>query len=550
MSEITQSEDGTEETFDRETLAEDAQTLVAALEAIHPDPYIGYDGRVGLHSRLERLVRDLPETATAEEFYRRAAPLVSGMGDSHSLLRAPGYEDSPDRTEENHRLPVSFRVVGDRIYVESVFDGALTDLLGARLLAVEGESVATLTDRGTALRGAENQYTALLFASGMIEKYAPLARLLEQLTPPAEPTVRVEVDGAKRSVTLTPIAGNREPTHELDETFPHPTGTGPRYRLYENGDAAVFVPGDLQGYRESFEVRMDIGGASAADLVPAAYDRHVGSDSPDDLSEMVAALPSMTETLTDLVDDMVAADTKILIVDLRGNPGGDSQFVFHVGYMFKGWEGVTHMSESVRSLKRRTGPHRERYGTGGEGSVGIGTADDNPAAYDFTDFLDDPETDESGSESRTKERLILSDTFAEIVEAGSHEAAYEPDRIVVAVSASTMSSAFAGTAQLTSLGAEVVGVPSGQAPLSFGEPVEEALPNTGLTVRIAGSMYHWIPDPDSNILQPDRELTPALFERYDRTADAGLRLAFDHAGVTDSDGSPPEPFEQSSEDER
>lgn len=543
MSEITRSEDGTEETFDRETLAEDARALITALEAIHPDPYIGYDGRVGLHSRLERIVQDLPETATAEEFYRRAAPLVAGMEDSHSLLRPPGYEDSPGGAEEGRRLPVSFRAVGDRLYVESVFDGMLTDLLGARLLAVEGESVATLTDRGTALRGAENQYTGLLFAGGMIEKHASLTRLLEQSAPPAEPTVRVEVGGEERFVTLTPIAGDREPTHELDETFPHPSGTGPRYRLYEDGDAAVFVPGDLLGYRESFEVRMEMGGTSAADLAPAAYDRHVGGEPPDNLAETVAALPSMTETLTDLADDMDAADTKTLIVDLRDNPGGDSQFVFHIGYVFEGWEGVTRMRDSVCSLKRRTEPHRERYGTGGEGSEGVGTADDNPAGYDFTDFLDDPKTDESGAESRTKERLMLSDTFAEIVEAGSHEAAYEPDRIVVAVSASTMSSAFAGAAQLTSLGAEVVGVPSGQAPLSFGEPVEETLPNTGLTARIAGSMYHWIPDPDTNVLQPDRELTPALFERYDRTADAGLRLAFDHAGVTDPNGSPPEPVE-------
>jgi hypothetical protein len=107
-----------------------------------------------------------------------------------------------------------------------------------------------------------------------------------------------------------------------------------------------------------------------------------------------------------------------------------------------------------------------------------------------------------------------------------------------------MSSAFAGAAQLTSLGADIVGVPSGQAPLSFGEPVEKTLPNTGLTARIAGSMYHWVPDPDTNVLQPDRELTPSLFERYDRTTDAGLRLAFDHAGITEASGSPPVPAER------
>ncbi|WP_327051140.1 S41 family peptidase [Halomicrococcus gelatinilyticus] len=531
MTENVRQDDSSLERFDRDALAEDARELVAAIEEIHPDPYVGYDGRVALHARLERLVRELPESATTEEFYRRAAPLVAGLQDAHSLLKAPERTDdgAGDRT-----LPVEFRVVGDRLYVESVADDALADLVGARLLAVAGESVATLVDRGASLRGAENGYMERYFAAGMIEHHRRLARLLDRPEPPAEPTLRFETADGERSVAMTPVAHDREPTHDLGATFPHPTGSGPRYRLYEGGDAAVFVPGDLQGYRESFEVAMARGATTADELAPAAYERHVGGDPPDDLDAMVAALPSMAETLADLADAMAAADTDTLVVDLRDNPGGDSQFVFHLAYVLAGWDAVADTVAGVRSLKRRTDRHRERYGTG---EAGLGTAADSPVDYDFSDFLDDG----GGTAERLRDGLTQSDTFARFVEDGSYEGAYAPERIVVAVSTGTLSSGFAGAAQLTSLGAEVVGVPSGQAPKSFGEAVEVTLPNTGLTANVAGAMYHWTPDPDAAVLEPDRELTPAAFEAYDRAGDAGLRLAFDHAGVTDGD--PPETVE-------
>ena len=86
----------------------------------------------------------------------------------------------------------------------------------------------------------------------------------------------------------------------------------------------------------------------------------------------------------------------------------------------------------------------------------------------------------------------------------------------------------------------ITSVAPGQAPTSFGEPVERPLPNSDLTARIAGAMFQWHPSVADDVLRPDRELTPALFDRYDHAGDAALRLAFDHAGVT-NDGDPPDP---------
>ena len=520
IAHVTANDDGT---FDHDALAADAREIVEFVESVHPEPYIGYDGSVDLHATLERTVRELPESATREEFYRRAAPLVTGLEDAHSLLRAP------DGDEDDKELPLSFRVVGDGLYVESVADAEHADLLGARLLAVEDEPVGTLVERMRRLRGIENPYHGRQRLGSFVGEHRSLGRLLGRETPPGNVELRFRVGDHERTVTVAPTTDADDPADELAASFPHPEGSGPRYRLYEGGDAAVFVPGDLGGYRESFEASMAAGAGWVDDLAPEAYERHVGGEPPEGMADLVADLPSMAEALSGLVEAMDDAGTETLIVDVRDNPGGDSQFVFHLAYVLADFDGVERLAEAVKAVKRRTEPHRERYGEGD-----LGTAAENPADYDFGGFLDAEEDRDD-----LRELLTRADSFADLVESGDDDGRYEPDRIVVVTSAGTMSSGFAVAAQLTALDAEVVGVPSGQAPISFGEAVEHELSNTGLTARVACSMYYWVPDADGRVLEPDAELTPERFEGYDRATDAGLRLAFDHAGHTD--GEPPEP---------
>lgn len=531
------------EVFDREALAEDARALVEFIESIHPDPYIGYDGRVALHTRLERIIKNLPESATLEEFYRYVAPLVAGLEDSHSLLLPPQYETSTEEGVDTCRMPISFRVIGESLYVDAVFDESLADLVGTRLLAIESTPVKELATRSVEFYGVENRYFGLSLTGQLLRKPLWLARLLDRQDEVSELSMQVQCDDGKKSVQVTPAPTEQQATHELTESFPHPMGTGPRFRLYDNAETAVFVPGNLSDYRESLEVALHRGAERVEDLAPDAYKRQVDENPPDDVADTVAALPSMMEALTELVDTMAAAETQTLIVDLRDNPGGDSQFVLHLAYVLQGWEGVMRVREQTRSLKRRTELHRNRYGTFGEGNDDLGTAIENPAQYDFSEFLDAYEDEANERRSRVETFLTNSKTFATITEDGSYEAACNPDQLIVAVSAGTMSSGFAGAAQLASLGAELVGVPSGQAPRSFGEAVQRTLPNTELSVSIAGSLFHWIPDPDSNVLELDCELTPDLFTQYGKAADAGLRLAFDYANTTDPSRSPPQPVD-------
>ena len=521
--------------YEREALAEDLRQLVTAIESVHADPYRGYDGRVDLHRRLETTVEELPDEATVEEFYRHAAPLVAGLADSHSRLCPPEADDIEDR-----RLPLSLRVVGEELYVESVADDSLRPLLGGRLVSVDGVGVDVLRDRGSSLRSAENRYTVGLFAAGQIESYEWLARVLDRPEPPANPEICVAVDGEERRHRVPPVPEDAEPTAELDPTVTVPTGSGPRFDRYEDGEAAVFVPGDLMGYREVIEAARARDAEYTETVANEAYESHVGGTPPADLDALVAVLPSMIESLTALVRELAAQDTETLIVDLRDNPGGDSRYVQYLAYVLWGWTGVLEAVESATAVKRRTEAHQDRYGVPEHATDEFATAARNPADYDFGHAFRSRDGDRQSRLERIREQLNAGSVATEL-ESGLHEGYYRPERVIVATTAGTMSSGFAGAAMLSTLGAEVVGVPSGQAPISFGEPVEERLANTGLPVEIAGSMYRWVPDPEGDVLAMDRELTPELFERYDRAGDAVLRLAFDHAGVTEP-GAVPDPI--------
>jgi len=514
---------------DRAKIAADLRELVTKIEEIHPEPYHGFDGRVDLHATLETTVRNLPESATTEEVYRLAADLVAGLEDAHSRVIPPEGDESG-----GDQLPISLRLVGESIYVDEVYDDSLADLLGAELLGMEGESTDAMADRYANLRGSENRYFARMALGDKLEALQWFDRLLDRQIPPSEPTLRFRTeDGTELRRTLDPIPSDREPVAELAESIGGPDGTGPRYSLYEDGQVAVFVPGNLMTYREVIQGARERGAGYTESIARDAYEEHYDDEPPEDIDDIVPELPSMVETLTDLVPEMEDAGTESLVVDLRNNPGGDSRFVQYLGYFIYGWETVIEGSDWNMALKRRTDAHRERFGIPDSAQDEYSTFDENPADYDFgTRFR----SQEKGFDER-KEGLresLAPGAFGKELEDERHEGYYEPEQVVVATTAGTMSSGFAGAALLSELGADIVGVPSGQAPLSFGEAVEVELPNTGLGVDLSGSMYRWTRNPESNVLPMDCTLTEERFEeRYDRAGDAALQLALDWASGAD-----------------
>jgi len=518
----------TPNTFPRDEVAADLRELLRKVEAIHPEPYHGYDGRVDLHATVEQAVATLPEEPSLEQSYRTAAELVAGLDDAHSRVAPPDTDD-----EGPERLPIGLRVVGDSLFVNAVDDESLAALLGAELLTVEGVSIEAIASRCTTLRGAENRYFARVLAGNRIEDPRWYDRLLDVSKTPSSVTLTVrQPDGSAETCSVQPVCSD-SPAQRLSTGDLGPSGTGPRFDTVDDGRTVVFVPGNLGLYREVVQAARERNPDRAAQIAAQASQYHFGEAPPDSDEEAVEAIPSMVETVIEMVETMRAADTDSLVVDLSGNTGGDSRFVQYLCYAIYGWERLVDAHDWPVTAKRRTQPHREEYGVPERANDGYATHEENPAAYDFGDRFRTRAQTVQERVATYREELGVGPFLPEL-ETEEHERYYTPDTVVVVTDATTLSSAFGGAALLAELGADVVGVPPGQAPLSFGEAVEVTLSNTGLQVDISGAMFRWTRDPSGPVLPMDRELTPELFvDRYDRAGDAPLRLGIDHARGAD-----------------
>lgn len=511
----------------RADLVEDARYLAETLEDAHPDPYAGHGGRVSFHRRLEELVRAIPEGGeSVAAFYPRVAELAARVRDGHTDVIAPSPDD-----EATGRLPLGFRVVGSELYVDEVYDDVSQNLLGGRLLSVEGVPVSELVERVARLDGADNVFQDRIHLVLALRDVSPLRYLLDE--PVSTPTVTVETpDGATVERALAPVEADdsTDPVAELDATVELPeTGGEPVYRFLDaDRSTALLVVPDMFSYREAHEFLRSVGYERGEELARDAYADTVGGSPPDDYAEVVAAIPSALDVLTDLAEAMADAGTETLVVDTRENTGGNSLLTHALTYVLYGWDGVERAGEDHFQVPKDSALYRERIGD--DGPVGD---TDNPAGFDFESYFDrdDPEQ----RLARLREWLANSPTFAAEMNAGEYEAYYCPDSVVVVTSALTYSAGAEPAFSLSELGATVVGVPPSQALNAPRDMLKDELPNTGLEFKTSYRHVEYRPGEEGKVLRPDVELTPERFEEMGRPADAGIRLALDAVGDAERD---------------
>lgn len=506
--------------YSREELVEDARYLAEMLEDSHPDPYTGHCGRVHFHRRLEELIRDIPEAGqSVAEFYTRAAEIAARVRDGHTDLSSP----TPPNSEVNGRLPLGFRVIGSELYTDEVYDGSYENLLGGRLLSVEGVPVAELVDRIARFDGADNVFHDRTNLTRALRDVTPLRYLFDKQVPTPEVTIETP-DGTTVKQELIPVEtdDSEEPVEKLETTIEFPeTGGEPAYRLLDaDCSTALLVLPDMYSYKEAHELLRTMGYERGQELAQDAYADTVGGAPPDEYADVVAALPSAVTTLTDLAEAMAEAGTERLIIDTRDNNGGNSLLSNALTYVLCGWDGIEKAGENHLQVPKDSALYREQIGEGGP----IGETD-NPAGFDFEPYFD--RTDTEQRLARLREWLENSPTFAAELDTGEYEAFYYPDSVVVVTSATTYSAGVEPAFTLSELGATVVGVPPSQAPNAPRDLLNDELPNTGLELKTAYRHVESRPGEEGTVFQPDTELTPERFEVMGRTADAGVRLALD-----------------------
>ena len=512
----------TPEKYEKTALVADARELAATLEDAHPDPYAGHGGRVDFHRRLEELVRDIPEDGEREgAFARRLQRFVARVRDGHTSVDVPGEPHAA----VDCRFPLDLRVVGDALYVDAVYEDDHADLLGGRLLAVNDVRVPALRERMAAAQSSDNVYgdrqslcAALGPDPGMLG-----ALLAEDAPTPILTVERSDGERVERTVDHTPA---EEPTATLDRALDHPETSGePAYRLLDGGDAALLTIPDCQTHREPIEAAV-----AMYDDLPDLYDPRetyrqvVGDPAPDDVDDVLAGIPAATAAFTSLAAEMAAAGTETLVVDTRGNGGGSSLPAYILAWVLYGSDGLGEAAADQYSVSKDSATYRAQYGDDGP------LADtDNPAGFDFDSYF----TPDSEKQTSILEELTaVSETFAAAVEDGEYDGFYAPEDVVVVTDAETFSAGVEPAVLLSKLGARVAGVPSAQAANGPRDVLFGTLSNTGIEFRTSFRYHAFRPGEDGTVFDVDVALTPQRFEAYDRTSDAGVRLALDAAAGT------------------
>jgi hypothetical protein len=488
--------------FSREHLIADARQLAEILESTHPDPYINGGGRIAFHRRLHQVLNAIPqEGMTKDEFYRLLRPFVAGVGDAHTNFLG-GYD--VDRRRPGG-VPLRFRVVEAFLVVSGVADPGHRDLLGARLVSVEEVPLAELVERQKQLRGIDNQYHALQTLAEQSLRYKPY---LQDLIPEWKDAKRVRVEiqrstGSTAAIELAIPAQPQWTTPESRVALPSPDESGFLYAFLKTPasqeEVAYVRFTHMVGYREAREGREPL-------LTKLTQPR------------------SATDTFRSMVMEMKKRGTRTLILDVRGNSGGNSLIVDILVYFLYGKKSLlelngfgagesgvfrySHLYFEDRPGETLEAVNADRLVPLVEGDYEFG--------WSFVNGEPIAKRTKVPEEPLAFRFLWDSPTFRPEFESGAHEGYYHPEKVMVLCDSGTASAGFSVVVAFHRLGAILVGTPSAQAPNSFGAATTWRLNQTGIegTVPLIAAT-HFPNDPEkAHVLRVDYPLTYERLASY------------------------------------
>jgi hypothetical protein len=531
----------------RQQALADIRTLSEVLESAHPDPYSAGGGKVAYHRRLQRLMRGVPESGlSAAELHARLQPFIASLGDGHTSLP---FDASTRSKTDPGGIPLYFEVVDQRLWVAAVASSDQLDLIGATLEAVEAVPFAELVQRESLQRGHDNAHHALSSLAGFGALY--FAESLRRLVPEWEDSEQIIVrlrrpSGHSEDLLLRPGQGVAYPLlrRESKVDLPKEAGSFAYHFLDEAREIAFLRIDNMTSYREMFEYSRALGSSGWEGWARRLFERLHGETAPSDLGEVIAAIPSATETFSGLFRAMREAGSRTLIVDLSRNYGGNDLMVQILLYFLVGFDETVALAEQTATI-RKLSPLLAASSQSGLDPAEIDYSDSVPLTsedYDFSgDFHFMPEaTLDRAIRERFLRMFAQMPSFYTLFRTRQQEAAYRPERIVVLCSNATQSSGFDLMTQLYRLGAVIVGVPSSQAGNGSGDIRRFELTHSRLVGYVSTKYFLAFPEQPSTgfTLEPHHTLTYPKLARYDFDSHANLLLALDVLETTTPGAAP------------
>ena len=514
-----------------DSIVADFNEFVRLLEETHPDPYTNYGGKPFF--RLEAmdtrfgLIED--SVTSSDELARRITKFLAPLEDGHTNIDM-GFSSFFEEREPEMGAPIDFRPISDGVVINSI-TSEYKDLLGSRLIAIEGIPLKEICTNLAEYRTAENEIGRInlfCFINGLspneLRKAIPDMRqdsITFQLQTP---------EGKQMNLTLPLIdkygSGSNIELSSVELTKPFPSQGNLSYLFVDDKKNTMYFRSSQIISRDALEIMINRG-MDVGQYLKRTYMQFNEDDMPNDVNKALAKIPSFSDEFGKMLHVMKKSKSKNLIIDLRGNSGGFTPITLPTLYQL--W-GDKYLEEAPRFGIKFIQLFSPLYMK----KMNITMEQLNAEMQDYGlilgDYIATSEGDYSPEEitDEYRDRMIeeMTSSVKDKLMAQHGKPVYTPEHVYVLINPTTYSAAFHYAFFLWKMGATIVGLPSKQAPNTYMEATPFELPRTNLKGNISNSLQLFMPNDDPRAHQFTPDLMPTYEDYKHYNFDMNTELLF------------------------